>query len=337
MKTRHGILALLAAVSFGLAAPRHLGAQDAGRGLVVWLDPGAVEQLDFAHGPGGPSMVPKPPFTFVEELKTGANPKVKVKDAAGRPWAVKWGREAHAEVLASRLAWAAGFYATTCYYLPAGTIEGAHRLERAGRYIGKNGEFTGAGFQLWDDGLLKSSWAWNDNPFVSTVPGGRELNGLKVLMMLTSNWDVKDARDLARGSNNGVHEEQRAEGRRYHFFVFDWGSSFGRWGGFATHSKWDCKGYAAQTPAFVRGIRDGKIDWGYAAAQYTGDIKDRITVADVMWLMQFLGRVSDEQLRIGAQAAGAAPEEIACFTSAIRARIEQLKRIASPSVTELDR
>ena len=45
-------------------------------------------------------------------------------------------------------------------------------------------------------------WAWHDNPFVGT----HELNGLKILMMLVSNWDNKDVRDVARGSNTAIFE-----------------------------------------------------------------------------------------------------------------------------------
>jgi hypothetical protein len=312
-----------------------LGEEKRDRGLVIWESPGDVGALDLALGSG--SSEPHPPFTFVQELKSGVNPKVKVKDAAGRSWAVKWGDEAHAEVLASRLAWAAGYFVVPCYFLPSGRIEGARHLERAGRYIGKNGEFTGGGFQAWDDGLLKESWSWNDNPFRTESPGSRELNGLKIIMMLTSNWDVKDARDVARGSNNGVHEEKRAEGTRYHYFVFDWGSSMGRWGGYGNHSKWDYKGYAGQTPEFVRGVRDGKIEWGYSAAQYTGDIENGISVGDVTWLMQYLGKLTDDQLRAAADAAGATPAEATSYTSSIRDRIDQLKKISSPAVTEASR
>lgn len=44
------------------------------------------------------------------------------------------------------------------------------------------------------------AWSWNANPFVGT----HELNGLKILMMLTSNWDAKDARD-GEGSNTAVY------------------------------------------------------------------------------------------------------------------------------------
>ena len=66
--------------------------------------------------------------------------------------------------------------------------------------------FQDARFELDEPGVVKHfdehSWAWNDNPFVGT----RELNGLKIVMMLLSNWDNKDVRDVARGSNTAIFE-----------------------------------------------------------------------------------------------------------------------------------
>lgn len=50
-------------------------------------------------------------------------------------------------------------------------------------------------FQLRSDSpkyLPGKGWTWLDNPFVGT----RELQGLKILVLLVSNWDTKDARDF---------------------------------------------------------------------------------------------------------------------------------------------
>ena len=60
---------------------------------VIWADPGAVEQLDFTAGAGGKENTPKPPFTFIEEDLHGTNPKVRVSDANGNKWTVKFGSE----------------------------------------------------------------------------------------------------------------------------------------------------------------------------------------------------------------------------------------------------
>ena len=84
-----------------------------------------------------------------------------------------------------------------------------HAAARA-RCIEPAGLFCDARFELDEPGVVKHfdehSWAWNDNPFVGT----RELNGLKIVMMLLSNWDNKDVRDVARGSNTAIFEYRMA-------------------------------------------------------------------------------------------------------------------------------
>src|SRR5262245_52807840 len=77
---------------------------------LLWTDPGAVENLDFAAGPGGRAGAPSPPFSFVEEISGGTHPKVKVRDRRGRTWAVKWGREVRPEIVAGRIVWACGYF-----------------------------------------------------------------------------------------------------------------------------------------------------------------------------------------------------------------------------------
>ena len=71
---------------------------------IIWQDPGTVEELDFAAGPGSQKKVPAPPFTFIEENLAGSNPKINVKDANDTTWHVKWGSEVNAEVFATRMA-----------------------------------------------------------------------------------------------------------------------------------------------------------------------------------------------------------------------------------------
>jgi hypothetical protein len=165
------------------------------------------------------------------------------------------------------------------------------------------------------------SWAWNDNPFAGT----RELNGLKVLVMLLSNWDTKDRRDVARGSNTAIFELRMSALRREaRYLITDWGGCMGRWGSnIVTRGRWDPEGYAAQTPDFVTGIQDGFVRFGYVG-QRTADVAEGIRVEDVRWLHSHLGRVSDAQIRAALRASGADQSETEAFTRAIRARIEQL-------------
>jgi hypothetical protein len=294
----------------------------------IWRDPGAVEQLDFHAGPGGASGAPAPPFEFVAEHSTGSNPCLSVRDAQGRIWRVKWGDEVRSETFATRMAWAAGYYVEVAYFVPAGRIEGAAELTRARECVGEDCKFTDARFELDEEGVTKlfdeHGWAWDDNPFVGT----RELNGLKIMLMLTSNWDNKDVRDVARGSNTAVFEYALGGGLvEARYLIIDWGASMGKWGSNLFRSKWDAAGYEAQTPEFVAGVQDGVVQWNYIG-QRTAEAREQISVADVRWLSQYICRVTDAQLRDGLRASGATADEIETFTRAIRARLDTLKQIS---------
>ncbi|MEK6284519.1 MAG: hypothetical protein AABO57_02125 [Acidobacteriota bacterium] len=289
----------------------------------IWHDPGAVEDLDFVNGIGGAKLAPKPPFTFIEEDTGGTNPKVQVKDAAGQTWGVKWGSEIHCEVFASRLVWAAGYYVEATHFVKSGKIEGVKRLSRAKKYVGSDGRFTNARFELKEKGISKrtdkESWSWDKNPFVGT----QELNGLKIIVMLTSNWDPKDQRESS--SNTAIYTRKKTGEVSY--LLSDWGATMGKWGGALSREKWDCDGYTSQTRKFINGVEGGRVRFGYDGKR-EHDIRDGIRVSDVKWLLGFIGRITDEQIRAGLGASGATSEEVNCFTSAIRDRINQLKNVA---------
>jgi len=290
---------------------------------VIWKDPGAVERLDFTYGVGGRENAPRPPFTFLEENTKGTNPKIRVKDAAGAEWAVKWGSEVNAETFATRVVWAAGYFVEPAYFVGQGKVEGVTGLDRAKSQVKPDGSFVDARFERRTKGVKtlegEQSWSWVAGPFVGT----KEFNGLKVVLMLLSNWDNKDQRDAGRGSNTGIH--QTASEARY--VVTDWGGSMGKWGGVMSREKWDCKGFSGQSKDFVKGVKNGIVEFGFSG-QHSGDFKDNIKVEDVRWLMQYVGRITDEQLKAGLVSSGATPEDTACYTSALRARINQLQLVA---------
>ena len=76
---------------------------------VLWHQSADIASLDLYEGQGGTKHAPRPPFTFLEENKSGTNPKFDVTDADGHKWRVKLGEEARPEVVASRLLWAMGY------------------------------------------------------------------------------------------------------------------------------------------------------------------------------------------------------------------------------------
>jgi hypothetical protein len=298
------------------------------RRAAIWRDPGPTESLDLAAGPGGRDGAPAPPFEFVEEHATGSFPCISARDARGRMWRVKWGHEVHTEAFATRFAWAAGYFAEVNYFVPSGRIEGVSTLQRAGECIAEDGSFQDARFELDEPGVVKHfdehSWAWNDNPFVGT----RELNGLKIVMMLLSNWDNKDVRDVARGSNTAIFEYRMdhdvLEAR---YLIIDWGAALGTWGSnVLSRGRWDCEAYAAQTDQFVLGTDGDRVLWGYKG-QRTADAVGDISRSDVQWIYKYLRRLTDEQIAAGLRASGGTESEIAGFTAALRARLDRLKGI----------
>jgi hypothetical protein len=310
-------LVLLALLSAGAAAPQE---------RILWRDPGAVEQIDFNHPAGGARNHPRPPFHFIAEELTGSNPKVLVRDAAGSTWRIKGGLEIKSESFATRFVSALGYYADPTCFVAQGQVRDAGRLKRAAGLIGAQGEFTNAAFERREDGLryMQQDWMWNHNPFAGT----RELQGLKIVMMLLSNWDNKDARERRIGSNTGIFG-QRVNGRyRFLYFVNDWGQTLGGWGSEMRTKAWDCRTFTAQTAEFVQGRQGEKVRFGFVGL-HTDDFKNDITVEDVRWLLRYLGRISDAQLRAGLTASGATAPETDCFAAAVRARIEQLRKLAA--------
>jgi hypothetical protein len=301
---------------------------------ILWIDPGDVASLDFAYGAGGQEMEPRPPFFFIEEDMSGSNPKILVKDGKDRKWSVKWSKEAHSDVFASRIAWACGYITQPEYFVGHGQIRGIDKpLKRAGSEIQGDGYFANARFQLRSNEprfMKDAGWSWVNNPF----RGSPQLNGLKIVMMLVSDWDNKDARDADRDSNLAIFQEQGADRPRYLFFVADWGGSMGKWGKVESRSKWDAKGFYDQTPDFVKGVHDGVVSWGYVGQRTHDQIRD-IRVSDVQWLMQYLGRITDDQIRRGLASSGATPEELESFAASLRNRIRQLQRVAGPQKAPL--
>jgi len=300
---------------------------------VIWHDPPRVESLDIINGPGGPDGAPAPPFRFLEEHTTGSQPCVSIRDARSRRWRVKWGNEVRSENFAVRLAWACGYFVETTYFVAKGEIEGASDLQRARACIDEHCGFVEARFELDEPDVRKMfeehSWAWNDNPFLGTS----QLHGLKMLVMLLSNWDSKDRRDVARGSNTAIFEYKLGSWRREaRYLITDWGGSMGRWGGnIVTRGRWDPEGFAAQTEQFVTGVQDGFVTFGYAG-QRTADVADGIRIEDARWLYAYLGRITDAQLRDALTASGASADDGDSFTKSIRSRIEQIGRAARGSI-----
>ena len=313
----HGVWRIRRAGPRPLLATRHR----------IWRDIHTEEANDLRHGPGGAAYVPAAPFVFVEELTTGSHPCVAVRDVRKRLWRVKWGYEAKPEAFCVRFAAACGYFAEVTHYVASGRIDGVTALTRARPLVGEDGSFTDGRFELEDRSVRmlfdEHSWAWNDNPFVGT----RQLDGLKIVVMLLSNWDSKDRRDVSRGSNTAIFEypvSRFASEARY--LITDWGGAMGKWGTtIVSRDRWDAAGFEAQTPGFVAAVHDEVVDFDYQGQR--SEIGRGIPVSHVRWFHRKARRITEPALRIGLLASGATDEEAMRFARALMARIEALGRV----------
>jgi hypothetical protein len=116
-------------------------------------------------------------LTFVEEEEGGYSKKYRVRDAKGRVWVAKIGKEAQPETAATRLLWAAGYVPEITYLLPRVTIPG-------------KGTFENVRFEARPENTKRhGEWRWEENPFART----RELQGLKIILSRLSDRQITDA------------------------------------------------------------------------------------------------------------------------------------------------
>src|SRR5689334_2594010 len=105
---------------------------------VIWCDRD-VATLDLINGPGGKEHAPGSTYTFLKEDPKGTNPKFDVQDEKGVRWRIKLGQEARPETAATRLLWAAGYFADDDYYQPELRVTGMPKLHRGGQYVSRDG------------------------------------------------------------------------------------------------------------------------------------------------------------------------------------------------------
>jgi hypothetical protein len=289
-----------------LALP--LFAQQAGSTAALWRDRGDVAALDLLNGPGGKEHQPGTNFRFIEESKGGTSPKFVVEDENGAKWKVKLGQEVKSETAATRLVWAAGYFADEDYYRPQIRVQGMKRLSRGQKFVSDGGLVREVRLERQGGGKKLKNWSWYENPFNLT----REFNGLRVMMALINNWDLKEV-------NNGVFDvngEPRYE-------VTDLGASLGRTGNRFGRSKGVMKDYAESkfiqkvTPRFVDFVFHTKIE----------SVGKSIPIADARWIGNRLGQFSPEQISDCFRAAGFSPAEVEGYTRVVMQRIEALKKL----------
>lgn len=302
---------------------------EAARPAVLWRAPANISMENWTCGSAGCDHIPAPPFQFVKEDMEGTFPKLTVKDAKGRTWSVKFGGKVIPESFCSRFVTAMGYLVEPSYFVGMGKLEHAEGLRRARRYVNPNGTLQRARFQLRDpremDFVKNGAWSLADNQFRGT----HELAGLRVLIMLLSNWDAKDSREGEEAANTAIFRVPGAQ-PEFEYSFFDWGSALGRWGHFMRRTRSDCSGFADDTPDFIKGVTGNSVEFGYSGKNGE-DVKAGITVDDLRWLAPYLGRITDEEIRAGLTSSGATARQTTCWAESLRNRIQQVQAVARPA------
>lgn len=302
---------------------------------LLWREPSDITERNLYFGPGGKGHAPHGPFTFVKEDMEGSNPKFSVRDREGVQWKVKLGAEARPETVATRLVWAVGYFVNEDYFLPSLRVDDMPHLQRkhAGKFINPDGSFPSVRLKREPKDEKKvATWRWRDDPFSGT----RELNGLKVMMALINNWDLKD-------TNNAVYDVKRP-GRPDEriYMVSDLGASFGTAWLDRTHEKSKGNLYWYSRTKFIKEIHDGSVDFedprrpAVVVMVNPHEFFSRLGLrwigrdvprTDVQWIGGLLARLSDQQIRDAFRAAGYSPQQVDGFASVVRSRIAELNRL----------
>jgi hypothetical protein len=270
---------------------------------VMWREPVDIATRDLYLGAGGEEMKPDlSNVTLIKEEKGGYSTKYHVRDGSGREWSAKVGKEAQPETVAVRLMWGVGFFADVDYLVPSVRINGLDKPLENVRFGARPKEI-----KRIDD------WKWDSNPFV----GKREFQGLKIMMALLNNWDIKDSNNtILVVRNDGGDTELR-------YTVHDLGATFGKSGGAfwkITRSRNDPDGYVKAN--LIDKVRDGRVDFHFEGKRTS--LFDDISIADATWMANWLLQLSDRQIDDAFRAANYSPEEVRLLSGALRERIKEL-------------
>ena len=295
---------------------------------ILWTDPGDIRSRDLFYGPGGTEGQPQPPYRFDGEDEKGTSPKFSVKDGRGEKWKVKLGVEARPEVAATRLMWAVGYFTNINYFVNDLRVDDMPKqLSRGNEFVDTAGEAFQARLQR-KPGKDHKPWSWDKNPFKGT----REFNGLRVMMALLHNWDLKD-------DNNAWYEDKQG---RAIYYVTDLGASFGTTG--KSYSDVSSKNNldAYRNAKFLSKVTPEYVSFNFPThpaiyhvfnlpyfihGTHNRWIGQQIPRGDVKWIASLLAQLSPQQIKDAFRAAGYRPEQIDAFSEVLQDRIAELSKL----------
>lgn len=291
------------------------------RNAVLWQPPVDIECRDLFYGAGGRAGAPDTSmaFTYVRRSTSGTQKKIIVQDIHGNEWTVKFGPEARPETTATRIVWAVGYHVDQDYFVPSARIVGKENIHaRDVRFERRNDGYKEVG-----------NWKWKENPFVGT----REFEGLKVVMALLKNWDIKR-------SNNEILTRKKGNGPCI-YYISDLGATFGMTSTFwnrvpllgdlppsSPFSTGKAKGNpsAFANERFIKEVRGGRV-YFHSHRTRVRETYNGVSVENARWMGNLLGRLSNKQLADAFCGSGFNDAETRLYVSILRARIMQLQQL----------
>jgi len=272
-----------------------------GSGKPVMWEASQISKRDLNYGPGGTEM--QPDFSkakFLGDQAGGNNLKYRIADSSGNVWVVKMADESQPEVAAVRLLWALGYPTEINYIVPK-------------MNIGSKGNFKNVRAEARPTDVKRiDRWAWESNPF----NGSKELDGLKLMMAMFNNWDLKD-------ENNVILQK----GGKDFYAIADLGSSFGRGattvGGRGGRSVNNPQDYA--NSGFINGVKNGIVEFEFKT--YNDHFLKGVKVESARWLVGLLQQLTDAQIQDAFRAANYSAGDVTILSRAFRARIGKLDQL----------
>ncbi|MEP7212840.1 MAG: hypothetical protein ABI791_07185 [Acidobacteriota bacterium] len=300
------LLSLIFAISTGSGFAQKKASVVSSARPVLWES--VTGERDLYYGPGGEDVKPDlRKVTFIKEDKNGHNKKFEIKDAKGRTWIAKLGSEAQPETAAVRILYGIGYKTEINYLVPKITIPG-------------QGTFENVRLEARRENVKRlDEWKWKENPFVGT----NQLQGLKIMMVFFTNWDLLDLQ-------NKVLQVREGGGIEHQYVISDLGATFGKLGNnnlplfFRLGRKTNDAGTWNEA-GFISDIRDdGTIDFDFKG-KGRGLMND-ITIAQGRWLADQLKQLTDRQINDAFRAANYSPDEVELMVVGFKGRVDELDK-----------
>ena len=155
------------------------------------------------------------------------------------------------------------------------------------------------------------------------------MQGLKVMMALINNWDLKT-------DNNKVAKREKKTGQDSNlriYYTSDLGGTFGTTGSFfrklpffknaPAGTKGNPEGYA--TDKFISGVKNGEVVFNYSGKD--PETLRGIKVENARWIGDWLAKLSDKQLSDAFTSAGYDLQNVAIYVKAVKDRIAELENL----------